>query len=195
MMIMQENDTYKRLREAIVERFGSTLESPMDFERLALLIKTQSSDSISGSTLKRLFGYVRSDCGISNSSLSVIVRWLGYKGWSDFCAAPDVQSQFLVGNVLKSDSLEEDDRVFFRWNPDRSCTARYIGQNRFVVEQVERAKLRIGDTFMALQLALHSPAYFTDVCPAGTPQGEGRSYVAGYRTGLTELAVIRKSKK
>lgn len=191
-MFMQENDPYKRLREAIVERIGSTLESPADFERLALLIKSQSGDTISASTLKRLFGYVRSESGISNSSLSLIVRWLGYKGWSDFLTAPEVQSQFLTGTVLKSDSLEEDDRVLFRWNPDRCCTARYIGHNRFVVEQVEHAKLKIGDTFQALQFALHSPVYFTDVCPAGTPQGEGRSYVAGYRTGLTELAVIKK---
>lgn len=191
---MQENDSYKRLREEIVERIGSTLESPTDFERLALIIKKQSGASISVSTLKRLFGYVQSKCGISNSSLSLIVRWLGYKGWSDFCSAPEEQSRFLSGTALKSDGLEEGDRVFFRWNPDRSCTARFIGKNRFVVEQVEHAKLKIGDTFMALQFVLHSPAYFTDVCPAGTSQGEGRSYVAGYRTGLTELAVIRNQK-
>lgn len=187
---MQDNKPYERLCGELVGKFGATMESPSDFNRLSLTINVDIGESVSASTLKRLFGYVKSETDISKSTLSILTRWLGYKGWGDFCATPASQSQFIKGATLKTEQLTPGDKVRFLWSPDRHCVARYLGDYRFVVEEVQHAKLKIGDTFKILQFTDGSAAYFTDVCPPGGTYGNGRSYVAGYRTGITDIEVI-----
>ena len=189
MFDMQTNELYERLCNELVRKFGATVESPSDFNRLSLIIKSTTGEGVSASTLKRLFGYVKSETDISKTTLSILTRWLGYKGWGDFCTTTETQSQFIKGATLKTEQLTPGDKVSFSWGPDRHCVARYLGNCRFVVEEVHHAKLKIGDTFKTLQFTDGSAAYFTDVCPPGGAYGNGRSYVAGYRTGITDIEV------
>ena len=43
-----------------------------------------------------------------------------------------------------------NDMVKISWLPDRMCSLRYLGDNRFIVVESQNAKLLPGDTFSTL---------------------------------------------
>ena len=73
------------LKRAVRDRFGRTLDSPADYDRLSLDIQEVTGEPVSPTTLKRLYGYVRPATIPRTSTLSVLSRYAGYAGWSDFC--------------------------------------------------------------------------------------------------------------
>lgn len=75
----------ENLKQEIGLKFGRTIESAADFDLLSSAIQQATSETISPSTLKRIFGYVRSDAAPSATTLSILSRYVGYAGWSDFC--------------------------------------------------------------------------------------------------------------
>lgn len=66
-------------------KFGRTIESSTDFDALSIAIQQNISETLSSSTLKRVFGYVKYDAESSTTTLSILSRYAGYAGWSDFC--------------------------------------------------------------------------------------------------------------
>lgn len=76
----------ERLKRAVVAAFGQTLDSPTDYERLSADIQHKTGELISVSTLKRLFGYTKPGTTPRPSTLSVLARYVGCAGWSDFCS-------------------------------------------------------------------------------------------------------------
>jgi len=75
------------LKEAVVGTFGRTLDAPTDFDLLSAEIRKCTGETISASTLKRLYGYIRPATVPRPSTLSALARYAGYAGWSDFCGA------------------------------------------------------------------------------------------------------------
>lgn len=75
----------ENLKREIGLKFGRTIESAADFDMLSIAIKQATSETISASTLKRIFGYVKYDAEPSATTLSILSRYVGYTGWSDFC--------------------------------------------------------------------------------------------------------------
>ena len=73
------------LKEHVAKAFGRTLDSPADFDVMSLSIRERTGEYISPTTLKRLFGYVKPATVPRTSTLSVLSRYAGYAGWSDFC--------------------------------------------------------------------------------------------------------------
>ena len=87
-MATQNDSEITRLKEAVAGTFGKTLDSPTDFDALALSIQGKTGEYISPTTLKRLFGYVKPATVPRTSTLSVLARYVGKAGWSDFSAQP-----------------------------------------------------------------------------------------------------------
>lgn len=87
-MATQNDSEITRLKEAVAGTFGKTLDSPADFDALALSIQGKTGECISPTTLKRLFGYVKPATVPRTSTLSVLARYVGKAGWSDFSAQP-----------------------------------------------------------------------------------------------------------
>lgn len=84
---MERPDTHiKKLKQEIIATLGRTIDSPTDFDYLSIKIAEKTGDSISVSTLKRLFGYVKGAGTPRPSTLSSLARYAGYSGWSEFCA-------------------------------------------------------------------------------------------------------------
>jgi hypothetical protein len=69
---------------------------------------------------------------------------------------------------------------------------RYLGDNRFVAEHCENAKMQAGDTFSCLQFSLGKELILSDFRQANTPDAISRTYTVGSRNGLTTLRVLRK---
>ncbi|MBQ4499087.1 MAG: hypothetical protein II985_02485 [Alistipes sp.] len=84
---MMENNQYIELLKAeVLRRFGRTLDAPTDYDQLSLDVSEVTGDSLSVSTLKRLYGYDKRSTMPRPSTLSTLSRYVGYAGWSDFCA-------------------------------------------------------------------------------------------------------------
>lgn len=75
----------EELKEAILAKFARTLDAPTDYDALSLDIANATGESVSASTLKRLFGYDKHATTPRPSTLSALARYVGFAGWSDFC--------------------------------------------------------------------------------------------------------------
>lgn len=75
----------ENLKKEVVRKFGRTVEAAADFDTLSMAIQQGISETVSPSTLKRVFGYVKYDAEPSATTLSILSRYVGYAGWSDFC--------------------------------------------------------------------------------------------------------------
>lgn len=89
------NEQIDVLKDAVVGTFGRTLDAPTDFDALSSEIWNKTGETISPSTLKRLYGYIKPATAPRPSTLSTLARYAGFAGWSDFCDARCVQIDVL----------------------------------------------------------------------------------------------------
>lgn len=189
---MDTNELYKKLQEELIKKVGRTMESPNDFVFLAQKIFEETKVKISETTLKRFFGYITPAGELRTSSLSAMARYLGYSGWSTFCNGNYSESNFIADKCINSSDLKKGDRVIFEWKPDRRCIVEYLDENRFLVIHAEQCKLEVGDQFTVTQFVLNNPLVISGLKQARIPQSAPKSYVAGYKTGLTALSLMKK---
>ena len=97
-MYSQEQTIYK-LREALEQAVGKQIKSPKDYDYLSALISNKTKQTISSSTLKRLFSYYENSVTPRRSTLDLLSCFLGYKDFDEFC-------EFLELN--KADMTEEN---------------------------------------------------------------------------------------
>ena len=69
-MLRDRKRHIENLKREIGLKFGRTIESAADFDMLSIAIQQATSETISPSTLKRIFGYVKSDAEPSATTLS-----------------------------------------------------------------------------------------------------------------------------
>lgn len=86
MELTDNDDLLSALKQAVLQIFGHTLDSTSDFDSLSYDILQKTGENISASTLKRIYGYVKYDTFPRVSTLSILSRYAGYSGWSDFCS-------------------------------------------------------------------------------------------------------------
>ena len=80
--------------------------------------------------------------------------------------------------------LSVGDCVKVSWKPDRRCTFRYLGEQKFVVESAENSKLKVGNTFCCSLFILGEPLYLTRLVQGDNPPLD---FVVGNCDGLCEL--------
>ena len=169
----------------VESRFGNVARST-DFENLAEDIAQSTSEQLSASTLKRLWGYVNYMSSPRTYTLDVLSRYIGYASFGSFCEqiheTEEFVSGFLSEDSLVAENLKPGDRVRIGWNPDRLVTLLYKGDNRFEVTEVQNSSLLVGDQFVLPAIVKGYPAYIPHIERDGklTPM-----YVAGYRDGIT----------
>jgi len=152
-------------------------------------IELSTRNHVSETTLQRLWGYsTRKADVVSVRTLDVLSKVAGCKDWEDFCRnlkeTSREESEFFSGDTIDSSSLEVGDRLTFGWGPDRMCTVRYLGENRFVCESSQNSKMKEGDTFSALQFQKGRELYLDHFKREGESE---KRYVVGDLHGLTVL--------
>ncbi len=162
---------------------GREMRTPYDFDSLAASIYSRLHESVSVSTLKRIYGYVRSDSTPRRAVLDVLSRYVGYTSWDAFCrrdnADAEIESNAILGEAASADALCTGDLITVFWQPDRECTFRCTGHHSFVVESSRGSKLSVGDTFVAHQFISGEPLYLESLSMQGSIPV---NYVCG-RTG------------
>ena len=181
---MQEQEYIERMKEAIKNKLKHSLDSPTDFEYLALQVKAVTAEDISSTTLKRFFGYIPSQSNTRRSSLSILARYLGYAGWSDYIQNSVTHSGFLTTKVIMASNVHQGDLVEVEWGDDRKVTFVAVGNNQFAVLKSENSMLMDGDELEVLMFVLNHPLQIKNVVRGGKNIGH---YTAGLNGGLTSL--------
>jgi len=177
------------LKKRIEESMNHKMKTPNDFIFLSGAVWERTHETMSPTTLKRLWGYIDGADQTRNSTLEILSRFLGYNGWDSF-----VQSISQVGNSnevlsphVRADELKVGDRVKVSWMPNRRCTFRYLGDEQFIVEEAENSKLKVDNTFYGSIFILHEPLYLSRLVQGNNPPVD---FVVGNKGGLCELEVI-----
>jgi hypothetical protein len=80
--LIQHFDNLKKLVLTVAE-FRNI--SPSDCKTLSLLIYKRTSQQVSETTLKRVYGFAYSKFKPSLFTMDAMARYCGYQGWADFC--------------------------------------------------------------------------------------------------------------
>lgn len=191
MSVKRNSPETVTLRRMIEDRSGVRPQINEDFERIRESIFEATRELVSASTLQRVWGYSsRSVENISLNTMNILSRFVGAKDWLDFCESlrnhGGTESQMFDIEGVSSSDLQPGDRLVIGWQPDRLCTVRYLGGNRFITEEAVNAKLKKGDTFSCLHFELDEPLYLEDLRSADGSIS-GKRYGAALRYGLSVL--------
>ena len=164
-------------------KFGKKPLTPTDFSRLSNDITYSTGITISVSTLKRLWGYVKGYSNTRRFTYDILCKYIESESWDSFLRNLNnniAQSDFYDAEILRSDSLTVGDCVEVAWQPNRRCIFQYIGDNNFIVVLSENAKINVGDHCKCEVFRSGQPLYLDDVCHKGNLV----TYVAGASDGV-----------
>lgn len=183
------SDSYiESLKRDIEDKFDHSFKSATDFDRLASLIKSHSSDTLNTSTLKRIWGYSKTDSSPRRTTLTILAKVLGFRDWESYVdkkkAEERIESGFTQDCIVNIADIEPGDLISFRWNPNRVITLRCIGSHMFEVLQQKNSSLRPGDKFRILYAREGFPIYCENVIRNDLNLGD---YIAGEETGIHDL--------
>lgn len=181
----------KSLLAAVEKYHLRSIRTTVDFEALSITIEQQTSERISASTLKRLWGYVSDRHEPRRYTLDVLSKYIGHRDFDSFCAKIDADptngSIFFAAFTLSSELLTVGDRVEIGWSPDRHLVLEYLGKNRYKIRESLNSKLIVDDEFTALSFMLGYPLYLSSVERSGKILP---SFVAGSNGGLTIVSML-----
>lgn len=165
---------------------GFDVRTPKDFDMLSEMVFARTKTLVSPSTLKRLWGYVKSEVAPREGTLSALARFVGYSDWGEFrdrgAERSDRQSGILVSRRIDVDAdLRRGDRLRLTWAPGRICDIVYLGERRFRIERAVATSLRAGATFTCSLIIIGEPLYLDNVSDASLPP---TVYVCGKRDGI-----------
>lgn len=179
------------LKHDVEQKFGRTCKSPADFKLFALLIKKESGEVISDSTLRRIWGYSKSNHTSRLSTLTALARTLGFIDWDAFVVnlirEHRVESNFISADSINGNDLRSGDIITLHWAPDREASISYCGDSHYEVIQQHNSKLRKGDIFKALFFKKGVPLICSDLIRNGKLFG---NYIAGEINGITDLTYM-----
>ena len=125
---------YAALRELIENLVGRKMQTPRDFDFLALYIWGTLHTHISPTTLKRFWGYLPSstDATPRISTLDILASLAGYKRWSHYLEQTRngacVDSGFTCDKFLYTRTLPEGTHLQLTWQPPGRCASALRGR-------------------------------------------------------------------
>ncbi|HDP74512.1 MAG TPA: hypothetical protein ENN49_01310 [Bacteroidales bacterium] len=94
-------DLHKQLIEAVEKRFGNKISYQRDCKILSEKVFDQTHEYISPATLRRLFGFLKTNSKPTRATLDILARYCGFSHWQDF-----VENQIKASTTSKSDTPE-----------------------------------------------------------------------------------------
>lgn len=69
---MIHDETFRKLKKALIEKFGAEVNDPLSSEKLSIEIFLTSGNYVSQSTIMRLFGIVKKEGCINTRILDIL---------------------------------------------------------------------------------------------------------------------------
>lgn len=180
------------LLDAVGKKYGAPLLSTNDFNVLSALLKFEGRESLSASTLKRLWNYVSQETTPRKTTLDVLARFVGYKDFRDYrlslLGGASESSEFLDTSTLPAEDIDAGQTIILGWEPNRLVKAVKISDDLFEVTESINSKLCKGDRFQCYFFFKGLPL----VIPYVERDGQRLlSYIAGKAKGLNLVKIER----
>ena len=190
-------DTKKRdALEALVritnENLGYEPTTPSEFNDLILRIKKATGESLSLSSIKRIWGYVKHTGDFSHTTLNILARYNGMKDWESFKKRIDTEvpltndddSGFHSDSMVDTGRYKPGDRIALRWNVGKGCVVECVDYMRFKVTKSMNIKLKEGDIVTLHTLCIGHPVYVSNI-----QRGDMHftSYIGAKKGGLLSI--------
>ena len=184
------------LRMAVEQKFGSSLGAPSDFDRLSVAIEATVGLHIGVSTLKRIWGYVKSPHTPTFATLSLLCRYIGHRDWAAFCSGirnmdnTEHDSGFSTVSVVLLTDEPVGSTFRLRWSGGKGCVIRKVSfPGRFEILEANNLKLISGDTISLDTIAVGQSMFAGD-CRRG--DRELGTYVGARAGGIQSIERISR---
>lgn len=172
------------------ENLGYTPTTPTGFNDLSRQIRQITGDTLSPSTIKRIWGYIPYDGDFSQTTLNILARYNGFKDWESFKkslianTSIDDQSGFHDQTITETSKYRPGDRIELSWNDGKVCELECVGHMRFRVLRSENIKLKTSDTVTLHTLCIGQPVYISDIIRGDM---QFTAYVGAKKGGLLSI--------
>lgn len=170
---------------------GRAMHTPADFSFMSGVIWERMHEYISPTTLKRIWGYIDGVKQIRYSTLDIMAKFAGFDSWEYYLkklkTEIDPPSGMIDNGIITPQQLQPGDCVLVCWNPDRTCTFKFIGECEFQVIDAEKTHLKVGDTCTISAFVLGEPLMITNLSHMGKT---GINYLCGGKDGLTTVRLL-----
>ena len=85
------NQNLDRLRESIEAQVDRKMRTPKDFDFLSEQIFEKEHQTVSPTTLKRMWGYLSEKATPRLSTLNILSQFIGYDNWDAFCKSESTE--------------------------------------------------------------------------------------------------------
>lgn len=164
----------KVIKEKLNQRFaqGQGVRYPKDCDSLAAHISQACKTHISGSTLRRLFGFVRGVHEPRQYTLDILAEYLGYKSWQlllNSFEKEELREEKIIER-LTPQQIKAGQIVTVSYEPRKVIELKRHGKSFYVLSTNEK-KLQLNDEVKYKLLELHYPLTFTHVIRQGSSIG------------------------
>ncbi|MDE7408823.1 MAG: hypothetical protein K2N09_02255 [Muribaculaceae bacterium] len=172
------------------ENLGYEPTTPTGFNDLIRQIQQITGDSLSLSSIKRIWGYIPYDGDFSPTTLNILARYNGIKDWESFKKSlvantnVDDQSGFHDNAITETSKYRPGDRIELNWNDGKACGLECVGHMRFRVLRAENIKLKTSDIVTLHTLCIGQPVYISDIIRGDM---QFTAYVGAKKGGLLSI--------
>lgn len=180
----------KVIKNKIESRFGQSVRYSKDCEALAIDISSKTSHTVSGSTIKRLMGFVKGVQEPRLYTLDAIAEYLDYHSFDELIREFDTSSYSDFNEIesLVPADIHPNEHIKFTYQPNREIKVKYLKENSFEIIEVVNSKLQEGDVINFNQIVLSHPLFIKDVIRKQNSLGQ---YIAGKISGITSIEKIK----
>lgn len=178
------------IKKRVENRYGKEVRYSKDCEVLAHMISNETKETISATTLLRLFGFTKSKPENPRLyTLDIIAKFIGFQSWDEAInkgSINDDGSYFEGIDKVTITDLEIGQILTLCYSPDRILKLKFLGSFRFEVIQSEKSKLKIGDLLNILRLDLTYPLICEKVIRSNKDMG---SFKGGENGGIIKISI------
>lgn len=184
---MDKQQLISNLLAEVERKIGRTLRTPTDFQYLSLQISKEGKgyESLSISTIKRLYKYINSSHEPSQQTLTILAHFIGYKDWDTFRRFQSTLAKQTSGFLSNIDDVltktKIGDTLYIQWNPNRKIKVQNQGSRRVIVIASENSQLIVGDSFKLSEIKNDKPLLATDFIRDGMSMPD---YIMGRNDGV-----------
>jgi hypothetical protein len=147
------------IKYKISKKFGQPIKYPKDCIALAANISNDTGLTISGTTLKRLYGIINSDIKVRKSTLDIIAHYIGYPNWEEATKEATIHANNSYSESLVIiEDLKENARLQLIYNSAKYIVLQYLNNYLFQVVDVNMdIKIMKGDVLHIMRLKKNFP--------------------------------------
>lgn len=172
----------------VERKYAKSLRTTTDFDEFSLHLNKELGISLSTSTLKRLWGYVKDKRKPRGHTLDSLAVYVGFRHYNDFFqylkTSSVYNSSFFSAVQIHVKELDAEDELAIGWAPNRYIRLRYLGNMEFEVLESRNSKLMQGDRFETITFLAGQPLSLAYILRKGERTAP---FIGGRNGGLTLL--------